>query len=298
MTKIDRRNLFRIAGAAGAASLAAAASPARASVSARPGATGVLVDTTKCVGCRACEAACSEVNGLPAPASPGEDSVFASRRVTGPDTFTVVNASRKSGAAGEDRFAKTQCMHCIEPSCASACCVKALEKTAEGPVIYHGNKCLGCRYCMVACPFDIPKYTYDRPIPIVRKCTFCAERQKEGKLPACAEVCPSGALTFGKREELLEVAFTRIYQNPEQYVHHVYGENEAGGTSWMYISDVPFEKIGMDKRVSTKSYPSMTQGALSTVPFVLTLWPPLLMGLYAFNKRREEGGKDGGNGHE
>jgi Fe-S-cluster-containing dehydrogenase component len=298
MPQFDRRTFFRIAGAAGAASVAAAASPARASVSARPGATGVLVDTTKCVGCRGCEAACSEANKLPEPATSGEGAVFASRRTTSPDSFTVVNKAVQAGPGGEERFAKTQCMHCIEPSCASACCVKALEKTAEGPVVYHANKCLGCRYCMVACPFDVPKYTYNKPIPIVRKCTFCAERQKAGQAPACTEVCPSGALTFGKREELLELARTRIYQDPGKYVHHVYGETEAGGTSWMYISDIPFEKVGLDKRVSTKSYPSMTQGALSTVPFVLTLWPPLLMGLYAFNKRKDEVSKNGENGHE
>ncbi len=290
--KLNRRTLFKIAGVAGTASLASRSGSVRASATPRPGATGVLVDTTLCVGCRGCEAACSEANALPEPASSGDDAVFRATRDTGPETFTVVNAAKGSGPSGEDRFAKRQCMHCVEPSCASACCVKALEKTAAGPVVYNANRCLGCRYCMVACPFNVPKYQYTKAIPYVRKCTFCAERQKAGRAPACTEVCPSGALLFGKRDELLEVAKKRIYQNPEKYVHHIYGENEAGGTSWLYISDIPFEKHGLSKKVGTKSYPEMTQGALSTVPFVLTLWPPLLMGLYTFSKRREKAEAD------
>ena len=297
--ELNRRTLFKIAGVAGAAGLAGRSSSAKASVHARSGAKGVLVDTTLCVGCRGCEAACSEANHLPEPNSPGDDAVFASKRITGPETFTVVNAAKKSGPAGEDRYAKSQCMHCIEPACASACCVKALEKTAAGPVVYHEDKCLGCRYCMVACPFEVPKYQYTKALPLVRKCTFCAERQKAGQAPACTEVCPSGALTFGTREELVEVAKTRIYQNPTKYVHHVYGEEEAGGTSWLYISDIPFEKLGLTNKVGTTPYPQLTQGALSTVPFVLTLWPPLLMGLYTFSKRREKAdGSHEGPSHE
>jgi ferredoxin len=166
--------------------------------------------------------------------------------------------------------------------------VKALTKLPSGPVVYDESKCMGCRYCMVACPFEIPKYEYDALAPRVRKCTFCADRQAVGLKPACTEVCPSGALTFGKRSELLEVAKTRIYQNPTRYVHHVYGEHEAGGTSWLYISDIPFEKLAMRTNVPDKEIPSLVSGALSAPPFVMTLWPPLLMGLYVFSKRRDE----------
>ena len=163
-----------------------------------------------------------------------------------------------------------------------------MDKLPSGPVVYDASKCMGCRYCMVACPFDIPKYEYDALAPRVRKCTFCAERQAAGLAPACTEVCPSGALTFGKRAELLELAKTRIYTKPDGYVHHVYGEHEAGGTSWLYITDVPFEKLALRTGVPEKPIPELVSGALSAPPFVMTLWPPLLMGLYVFSRRRDE----------
>lgn len=287
--KLSRRTLFKIAGAASATAAASAVAPtARAALKARPDAKSVLVDTTMCVGCRTCEASCAEVNKLPEPERPGDDTIFDTQRQTGPDVFTVVNKGTKKNAAGDDRFAKKQCLHCIEPACASACCVNALEKTPNGPVTYNPSRCLGCRYCMVACPFEIPKYEFAKTVPTVRKCSFCAERQAQGKPPACAENCPTGALTFGKRDELLEEAKKRIYQSPDTYVHHIYGEEEAGGTSWLYISDVPFESMALNTKVQKDSYPQRVEGALSTVPWVLTLWPPLLAGLHSFTKRKDE----------
>jgi formate dehydrogenase iron-sulfur subunit len=286
MSATTRRTFLKTAGVvAGAAELAGApvaAAPAAA------GSRAVLVDTTKCLGCRGCEAACSEANGLPPPERPDDDAVFSARRTTGPATFTVVNRSSQPGRDGEARYAKTQCLHCVDPACASACPVRALEKEPAGPVVYHADRCIGCRYCMVSCPFGVPKYEYDRAVPYVRKCTFCAERQAQGKPPACVEACPAEALVFGDRAELLEVAKQRIYQNPERYVHHVYGEHEAGGTSWLYITDVPFETLALPADVGTSAYPQLTRGALAAVPFVLTLWPPLLMGLYNFTKSRRE----------
>jgi formate dehydrogenase iron-sulfur subunit len=198
----------------------------------------------------------------------------------------VVN--RAKGPIGvEERYAKKQCMHCVAPACASACPVKAIQKQPTGPVVYDPGKCMGCRYCMVSCPFEIPKYEYEALAPRVRKCTFCAERQAVGLAPACTSVCPSGALTFGKRIDLLELAKTRIYQNPGKYVHHVYGEHEAGGTSWMYLSEVPFERLALPEDVLREPYPELVKGALGAPPFVMTLWPPLLMGLYTFSRRRE-----------
>lgn len=285
---LNRRNLIKIAAATGAAAGASLAGGALASATTRGAArdaVGVLVDTTRCVGCRGCEAACSEANALAAPEKPGDDGVFAARRRTGPTSFTVVNKSAAKSPAGEERYAKTQCMHCVTPACASGCVVKALEKTASGPVVYHADRCLGCRYCMIACPFGVPKYEYTKAAPLVRKCTFCAARQEKGLPPACTDACPSGALTFGKRSDLLEEARTRIYQNPSKYVHEIYGEDEAGGTSWLYISDVSSASLALPQDVVKKSYPEMADGALSAVPFIVTLWPPLLMGLYTFSKR-------------
>jgi formate dehydrogenase iron-sulfur subunit len=283
---ISRRRFLKVVGAtAGAAGLAGAV-PARAS-SGRVGpddTPSVLVDTTKCVGCRGCEAACAETNELPAP--PEGAAVFQHRRDTSTESFTVVN--RTDAPKGGDRFGKKQCMHCIAPACASACPVRALDKQPTGPVTYDPTRCMGCRYCMVACPFDVPRYEYESNVPRVRKCTFCAPRQAQGLPPACVSVCPSGALTFGRRHELLEEAKRRVYAPGSTYVPHVYGEREAGGTCWLYVSDVPFERLALATGMPERPYPELVAGALSAPPFVMTLWPPLLMGLYTFSKRREQ----------
>ncbi len=276
--KLSRRTFFK-AGAVGVTTLAAATSRADAApaATAAPGAKAMLVDTTRCIGCRSCEAACAEANHLGEPAMMGDDAVFKGRRVTDSHYFTVVNRVTPD----PERYVKTQCMHCVDPACASACPGRALEKTAAGPVIYTGSRCLGCRYCMVACQFGVPKFQYESNMPYVRKCSFCAERQQKGLMPACAEACPAGTLTFGDRATLLEEARTRIYQNPTQYVHHIYGEQEAGGTSWLYISDVTPEQLGLKTGVDLTPIPELAGTALAAVPMVLTLWPPVLMGLYA-----------------
>ncbi len=286
--KLGRRTLFKIASVTGPAALIGL--PARSRATVYVGTPGVdeasmLVDTTMCVGCRACEAACAEANGLPAP-NPGD--VFGDVRFTSSTAFTVVNRFENPHSQKDPRYVKRQCMHCVEPACASACPVRALEKLPFGPVTYHPGRCMGCRYCMVACPFEVPKYEYEKAVPAVKKCTFCAARQEQGLRPACAEVCPSNALTFGQRGELLEEARRRIYRDPDRYVHHVYGEHEAGGTNWLYLSDVDFDRLAMNVRVNDASYPQLVKGALSVPPFVMTLWPPLLLGAYSFSHRRQE----------
>ena len=284
---IGRRTFLQVAGAAGATALASLPRTAEAieAVQVRGAEeTAVLVDTTRCLGCRACEAACAEANHLP---DPPDDAGLPAMRTTGPDCFTVVNRATRED--GSPRHVKRQCMHCVEPACASACPVRALDKQPGGPVAYDGTKCMGCRYCMVACPFGVPKYQYAKAIPLVRKCTFCATRQADGKLPACVGVCPGGALQIGKRGALLDEAHRRVYGNPDRYVQHIYGEHEAGGTNWMYVTDVPFEKLGFEVAVNDDSYPRLVRGALGVPPVVMTLWPPLLMGLWAFSHR------DGGN---
>jgi formate dehydrogenase iron-sulfur subunit len=288
--KLSRRTFFKVAGATGAAAVVASPRPAGATELAAVNAErrGVLVDTTLCTGCRGCEAACAEANGLPEPGMATNPAVFDQIRSTDTRTFTVVNRASGSTPA---RFIKRQCMHCVEPACASACLVRALDKTPTGPVVYNKSRCLGCRYCMVACPFGVPKFEYEKAAPYIQKCTFCASRQAEGKPPACAGVCPSGALTFGKRDELLEMARERMYRPGSRYVRHIYGEHEVGGTSWLYLTDVPFEKLGLPTDVGIYAYSSLTQASLAAVPFVLTLWPPLLMGLYTFSQRRAEAAK-------
>lgn len=219
---------------------------------------GVLVDLTKCNGCRQCEAACQEAAGFPVPTKEEllDESVFNHRRHLGSRGYTTVNRLEAGGNGAENRpvYVKTNCMHCNDPACVSACLVGAMRKEPNGAVSYDPWKCMGCRYCMVVCPFEMPTYEYDDVwTPQVRKCTFCSDEgnPNKGGTPACVQVCPKQCLIYGKRSELLERAHGRIQRYPDVYVDHVYGEHEAGGTSWLYISGTPFEELGFLKVASS-----------------------------------------------
>lgn len=256
-----------------------------------PDAMGVLHDSSLCIGCRQCEAACQKVNSdeLPEPEVPFDDlTVLNSRRRTvGKESYTVVN---KYEVAGKEHpiFRKQQCNHCLEPACASACFVKAFVKTPEGPVVYRPSLCVGCRYCLIACPYTMPTYDYNSAIrPLVYKCTMCAPLIAEGKVPGCVDKCPSGALVFGKRSDLLKIARKRIADNPTKYVETIYGEHEVGGSNWLYLSPVEHTKLGQPELNKT-SIPELTSGALSAPPMVAGLWPVLLGGAYAITKRRNK----------
>lgn len=288
----NRRDFFKLAGTAGVAGLVgtqtAGAAPTRRISDEW---MGMLTDLSLCVGCRKCEWACKKANGLPnGPIESYEDkSVFENRRRTDAQNFTVVNRYPAAEPEANPTDVKTQCMHCNEPACASACLVAAFRKTPEGPVLYNEDVCIGCRYCMVACPFRIPAYSYDEPFaPAVRKCTMCFEKfTKEGEVPGCAKMCPEEAITFGKRKDLISLARAKILHAPDTYVDHIYGEHEAGGTCWLYVSPRPFEELGFRSDIASTPYPELTKGFLSAVPLVLTIWPALLIGNYAFTKRRE-----------
>jgi len=183
-------------------------------------------------------------------------------------------------------FNKIQCMHCLHPACASVCTVGALEKTSQGPVIYHADKCIGCRYCQYACPFGIPRYEWEEMLGLIRKCTFCADRQSEGLEPACVKACPTDALLLGERETLITEAKRRIAARPQKYVNHVYGENEVGGTSWLYISPVHFEKLGFPKL--GEEHPTLTSEAvLNATPVTIIAVAAALTGLYKLTQRRD-----------
>jgi formate dehydrogenase iron-sulfur subunit len=249
-----------------------------------PDSFGVLHDTNRCIGCRKCELACNQVNGLAVPDTPFDDlTVLDQKRRTDEAVYTVVNRFDNG------RFAKIQCNHCQEPACASACFVKALYKDASGAVVYDESLCVGCRYCMVACPFNVPAFTYFDPLtPKITKCTLCLPRIQEGKLPGCVEICPKEALTFGRRTDLIKTARHRIATKPDQYVDHIYGEREMGGTAWLYLSGVPFSGIGMREDLGTVSAPELTAGPLGAVPIVVGLWPVLLTGVWAISKRKEK----------
>jgi Fe-S-cluster-containing dehydrogenase component len=253
---------------------------------------GVLVDTTRCIGCRSCEFACAEANGLP---EPDESLEPTPERQTSTTQWTVVQAHQ---IADRPIFAKRQCLHCLQPACASACLTKAMRKTPDGPVTWEGGKCMGCRYCMVSCPFDVPKFEYESANPRIQKCQLCAARVVEGKQPACVEACPAEALLFGRRENLLEEARHRIYTEPDRYVHHIYGEHEAGGTSWLYLSAVPFDRLGFRTDIATTGYPTFAKEFLYAVPQVDVLAPLFLLGLAraAARKTQVAEGTDEGGG--
>jgi Fe-S-cluster-containing dehydrogenase component len=254
-----------------------------------PGAFGILHDTTRCIGCRKCEEACNRVNALPVPEQPFDDlTVLSTLRRTRPDTFTVVNQFTTSGSA-RPAYAKTQCNHCLEPACASACFVKALRKVQSGAVIYDASLCVGCRYCMIACPFNIPTYEYNDPLtPRVVKCTMCHPLIEKGELPGCVADCPKEALSFGPRDRMIKLARQRIAKYSDTYIDHIYGEHEMGGTSWLYISDTPFSQIGMREDLGHQAASSFTAGPLAAVPVVVALWPVLLTGIYAISKRKDK----------
>ena len=278
---VDRRNFLKALGLTGIA--LGTAGPVRAKAEAAPDSKefyGILYDSTMCAGCQGCEYACAEANGLKEP-DPGDVPQAGTRRRTDETRRTVVNAFETSKG---EFYAKTQCMQCAQPACVSACLTRAMFKTRDGSVIWRGEKCMGCRYCMVSCPFDAPKFEYHSPNPRIQKCDMCFKRVKDGLLPACVENCPAEALKFGKRSELIAEARRRIATSSASYQEVIYGEHEAGGTGWLFLSAVPFEELGFNTRVQKKPYPELTKGFLYSVPSVFIVAPALLLGIYSATK--------------
>lgn len=274
-----------------------------------------LIDTTKCIGCRSCQVSCKAWNDLPGEktTSPKEGMGYQEPRLLSAKTYVVIT-DRLVDTPGispgfRQIFAKRQCMHCEEPACAAACPVTALHKTKDGPVVYDKSRCIGCRYCMLACPWGVPTAEWGSLNPSIRKCTHCADRlssevpqyrngvaltadEKTGWAvkhtePACVKACPSGCLKYGERDELLAEAKQRIKNQPGKYVSHIYGEHEAGGTTMLYLSGVPFEQIGFPK-VQSEAFPRLSAIALGAVPPAVVGVGAALGGAYAFSKRRED----------
>lgn len=232
---------------------------------------GILNDLTKCSGCGACALACQQINGLPAVERPSKLSET---------TFTFVRQSHGVNI-------RRNCMHCLDPTCASACPVGALHKTSEGPVVYDESRCIGCRYCMLACPFNVPTYEWHSVHPGVRKCSMCFEnRVRHGEQPACTSVCPTGATLFGERDALVEEAKRRIATAPDRYVDHIYGLQEAGGTSVLFLSGIPFEDLGFATKLGDEPFPKLTWNILSRLPNVVGIGGVALAGIYWVISRR------------
>jgi formate dehydrogenase iron-sulfur subunit len=291
---MNRRSFLKVGAAAGMTAVAGGNRAAASAAGTEPASVeefaGVLVDTTRCIGCRSCERACALAHDMPVPDIEG-DGALATARDTSEKQWTVVN--RFNTSKGEV-FVKKQCMHCWQPACGAACLTNAMYKTATGPVVWVPSKCMGCRYCMVSCPFDMPKFEYDSWNPKLQKCDLCAERLRAGGKPACVEACPTDALMFGSKRELMEVARVRVYNHPDRYVHKIYGENEVGGTGWLYLSAVPFEELGFRTDLGTTPYPEYTRDFLYGVPLVLFGLPALMLGLNQLAKRdrNETGGPE------
>jgi len=235
----------------------------------------LLYDATICIGCKQCEQACATENGLP------YNDAIAREEKQSEHKYTAILTKG-------DKFMRRLCMNCQDPACASACPVAALRKTADGPVTYEEGRCMGCRYCMVACPFNVPKYEWQKVLPKVRKCTMCPTRVAAGKQTACAEICPTGATKFGMRDDLINEAQQRLHDNPGQYVKHIYGLNEVGGTSVLLLSSVPFEQFGYRADMQTEPMPLLTSRVLSKVPDVVMLGGVLLGGIWWITNRRAD----------
>lgn len=267
----------------------------------------VLVDLTLCAGGRACVAACKAQNGLPMEeidhvtiSSQREDCFIstggaAHRPSLSAKTYTVVEYHDADDCPECSNwvFVKRQCMHCLDPACEAACPVGAFHRDETGAVVYDGGKCMGCRYCLMACPFNVPTYEWEKAIPFVKKCTFCIDRiaqdesvPREERQPACVAACPTKCLIFGTRENMLAEAKRRLSEHPDKYYNHIYGEHEAGGTSWLYISAVPFDHLGFPSEVGTVPYPEYTEMALDSVPPLIVVGSMVLAGLYLLWKRR------------
>ncbi len=239
----------------------------------------ILTDVTLCIGCEECVSACKKTNGT------GDDQPWRwQRRI---DDLSATRWTKIITRPGK-HYVRKQCRHCLDPACVSVCPVGAMHKTPEGPVVYDSDKCMGCRYCMMACPYGIPRYTWSEPVPYVRKCIMCYHKIKSDELdqPACTAACPTKATIYGEREELLELAHKRIGEKPGLYVPKVFGEHDVGGTSVLYVSDIDLDFIGWKKDLGEKPLPLKTWVFLNKVPGVFVGVGAMMYGVYWIIERR------------
>ena len=239
-------------------------------------AKAILYDSTMCIGCRLCEKACAEHHNLPYDDDVAKEEKLSAHKLTAVTTHG-------------DKFMRRFCMNCVSPTCASVCPVAALKKSALGPVTYDASRCIGCRYCMFACPYQVPTYQWNSRLPVVKKCDMCADRVAAGMPTACAEACPTGATKFGHRDELIAEARQRLSSaTPGQYYPKIYGLEEVGGTSMLLLAAVPFEDLGVKVSLPHEPMPLLTWHALSEIPSIVSVFGVLLGGVWWISHRKEE----------
>lgn len=240
---------------------------------------GILFDVTLCVGCGSCYNACKEANNLPQ-----TNKDFLKDHLSD-KTFTVIEQY-------ENLYTRKLCMHCNEPACVSVCLVGALSKSPTGSVVYDADKCIGCRYCMQACPQKVPRYEWETTKPRVRKCQLCPDRVKAGLLPACVEACPNEATLYGDMDQLITIAKNRLKENPEKYYQHIYGLEEVGGSHVLVISPIPFEQLGFISKLPKEPMPEFTMRAMEKIPSVVIGGGVFLSGMYWLTKRKNQIAKE------
>ncbi len=249
----------------------------------------ILTDITKCTGCLKCVSACKETNELEM------DVPRIWQKNDGLSAENWTSIVQKPG----NHFIRKQCRHCLEPACVTACPVGALHKTNEGAVVYNSSICLGCRYCMMACPYGIPRYDWDEPVPYIRKCILCYNNIKNGEQPACTKICPEGATIFGERNELTKIAHKRIEENQDKYINKVWGEHEIGGTNVLYLSDIDLGFLTYQTHLGKEPLEETTAPAMKSVPFAFVGMGGFMLGLnwiirrrMEFSKKQNENGGD------
>lgn len=306
---LNRRDFLKTAVATSGLLLSSGAIPASASMPKElpPEAVGILFDATLCIGCKSCMVNCKLYNSVPGGAlyskgmkEPPYDLINSERiwdaaKDLSGKTLNIIKAYRHGSGENKDAevdgysFIKQHCLHCISPACVSTCPVAALKKDPINGVVYYvENRCIGCRYCMLACPFRIPKFEWDRAFPQIRKCELCRHRFEEGKYSACCEFCPTGASIFGKVVDLRKEAQRRLTLKPgteyafpiqtvnssntsirrvSRYVNYIYGIEE--GTQYLLLAGVPFELLGFSKNINGKALPDLTWAYISKIPSII-----------------------------
>ena len=308
---LNRRQFLKVAATGVGASLCATKAHAlqRETHEVSPDAVGMLYDSTLCIGCKACMSACKDANNMPVE-SAADKPIWDTPLETSGDTLNVIKLYKNGSGEHKDQlqdgyaFMKRHCLHCVDPSCVSVCPVSAMTKDpVTGIVEHHEDRCIGCRYCVYSCPFGIPKYEYDDAFGQIQKCEFCSHLQAKGEIPACCDVCPTGATLFGRVDDLKQEFQQRLQKQPgdkyifprgklgadrpphegtiPSYQQNVYGTRELGGTQIMYMSAVPFDKLGLPTDVPDHSYPSIAEGIQHTV-YKWMLAPAFLLGTLSY----------------